>query len=141
MIAVAQAGTGKQPLFSVEERISIIQQEVSSSSAASDSSVDVQPFDGLLTEFALKIRASIVLRGLRVVSDFENEFLMEGMNKRLHPEIETIFMMASEPNQFIASRFVKEIARMGGDVSSFVGVYTARCLRERLTQSSQPDAG
>ena len=79
-----------------------------------------ESFDNLLIDFAKINSVSIIIRGLRVVSDFDYEFQMAGMNKRLNSNIETVFLMASETNQFIASRFVKEVASLGGDVSSFV---------------------
>ena len=77
-------------------------------------------FDGLLVAFARQVGANVIVRGLRAVSDFDYEFQMAGMNYRLDPMIETVFLMASERHQFISSRFVKEIARLGGDISSFV---------------------
>jgi pantetheine-phosphate adenylyltransferase len=80
----------------------------------------VVPFDGLLVGFARQVGASVVVRGLRAVSDFDYEFQMAGMNHRLAEEVETVFLMASETNQFISSRFVKEIAQLGGDIASFV---------------------
>jgi pantetheine-phosphate adenylyltransferase len=80
----------------------------------------VRPFTGLLVAFAREVGAQMILRGLRAVTDFDYEFQMTGMNHRLDPEIETVFLMASETNQFISSRFVKEVAILGGDISSFV---------------------
>ena len=85
-------------------------------------SIKILPLKNLLIDFANKHSVSMIIRGLRVVSDFDYEFQMAGMNKRLNNKIETIFLMASETNQFIASRFVKEIASFGGDVSSFVPI-------------------
>jgi pantetheine-phosphate adenylyltransferase len=80
----------------------------------------VRPFEGLLVQYAREVGARMIIRGLRAVSDFDYEFQMVGMNRRLDQEIETVFLMASETNQFIASRLVKEIARLGGDISGFV---------------------
>ena len=82
--------------------------------------VKVDIFDGLTVDYMKKNKARIIVRGLRAVSDFDYEFQMAGMNYRLDPEIETVFLMASERHQFIASRLVKEVARLGGDISSFV---------------------
>ena len=83
-------------------------------------SVEVQAFTGLLTDFAKRVNASMLIRGLRAVSDFEYEFQMASANKRLHENLETVFLTASEKQHFVASKLVKEIARYGGDVSSFV---------------------
>ena len=118
IIAVAK-NTSKNPLFSISKRIDLIN-EVLSSNKIDNKLVYAQSFDNLLIDFAKINSVSIIIRGLRVVSDFDYEFQMAGMNKRLNPNIETVFLMASETNQFIASRFVKEVASLGGDVSSFV---------------------
>jgi pantetheine-phosphate adenylyltransferase len=91
--------------------------------------LEVRAFDGLLVEFALEVDALVVIRGLRAISDFEYEFQMAATNARLCPRIETIFLPASETNQFISSRFVKEIARLGGDISSFVSERVGTKLR------------
>lgn len=109
---------GKEPLFSLDERVELVRAEAGK--AARGAAIDVVPFSGLLVDFARAQGANVVVRGLRAVSDFDYEFPMAGMNRRLDPAIETVFLMASETNQFIASRLVKEIARMGGDISSFV---------------------
>ena len=85
-----------------------------------DMQVDVVPFDTLLMDFVTQMGANLIIRGLRAVSDFEYEFQMAGMNTRINPKIETAFLMASENQQFIASRLVKEVARLGGDISTFV---------------------
>tara|TARA_E500000178_G_scaffold352101_1_gene414750 strand:+ start:182 stop:679 length:498 start_codon:yes stop_codon:yes gene_type:complete len=118
IIAVAK-NTSKNPLFSIEKRINLINKSLL------DCEIDTkfvyaEAFDNLLINFAKINSVNIIIRGLRVVSDFDYEFQMAGMNKRLSTDIETIFLMASETNQFIASRFVKEVASLGGDVSSFV---------------------
>jgi pantetheine-phosphate adenylyltransferase len=111
---------GKGPLFPLEERVALVQAETADIAARNGTRIDVVPFDGLLVAFARRVGAGMVVRGLRAVSDFDYEFQMAGMNHRLDPAIETVFLMASETHQFISSRFVKEIARLGGDVSSFV---------------------
>ena len=118
IIAVAK-NTSKNPLFSISKRIDLIN-EALISNKIDNKLVYAQSFDNLLIDFAKINSVSIIIRGLRVVSDFDYEFQMAGMNKRLNPDIETVFLMASETNQFIASRFVKEVASLGGDVSSFV---------------------
>jgi len=92
----------------------------------------VRAFDSLLVNFAQSVGATVVIRGLRAVSDFEYEFQMAGMNARLNPEIETVFLMASDRYQFISSRFVKEIGALGGDVSHFVSPRVAARLLDRF---------
>ena len=118
IIAVAK-NNSKNPLFSISKRIELINGALISNKI-DNKLVFAQSFDNLLIDFAKINSVSIIIRGLRVVSDFDYEFQMAGMNKRLNPDIETVFLMASETNQFIASRFVKEVASLGGDVSSFV---------------------
>ena len=118
IIAVAKS-TSKNPLFSIDKRIKLINEAININNIDNDL-VRAEAFDNLLIDFAKINEVSIIIRGLRVVSDFDYEFQMAGMNKRLNPEIETVFLMASETNQFIASRFVKEVASLGGDVSTFV---------------------
>ncbi len=118
IIAVAK-NTSKNPLFSLKKRIKLLNQTLSANKIDNDL-IYAESFDNLLIDFAEFKSVSMIIRGLRVVSDFDYEFQMAGMNKRLNSNIETIFLMASETNQFIASRFVKEVASLGGDVSSFV---------------------
>jgi len=121
---------GKGPLFELEDRVALVRDEV----ALLDDGlrIEVRPFDSLLIAFARSVGASMIVRGLRAVSDFDYEFQMAGMNRRMDPVIETVFLMASETNQFISSRFVKEVARLGGDVSSFVPPLTLARTRARL---------
>ncbi len=111
---------GKGPLFPIEERLELVRAECDAIAARTGIPIEVRPFDKLLMHFARDLGASVILRGLRAVSDFDFEFQMAGMNYRLDHEVETVFLMASERHQFISSRFVKEIAHLGGDVSSFV---------------------
>jgi pantetheine-phosphate adenylyltransferase len=111
---------GKGPLFPLEERVELVRAEADAIAARTGTRVEVVPFEGLLIGFARQAGASVVIRGLRAVSDFDYEFQMAGMNHRIDQGVETVFLMASETNQFISSRFVKEIARLGGDVASFV---------------------
>ena len=120
---------GKNPLFTVDERAEMVEQELAPLGAGR---VEVRQFDNLLMHFAEQAGADIILRGLRAMSDFEYEFQMTGMNARLNADVETVFLMASDRHQFIASRLVKEIAALGGDVSSFVSPAIAKRLTERL---------
>jgi pantetheine-phosphate adenylyltransferase len=108
----------KGPLFTIEERVAMAQEECARFKSLAE--VQVLPFDSLLIRFAEEIGASVIVRGLRAVSDFEYEFQMTSMNQRLNPDIETVFFMADPRHQAIASRLVKEIARLGGDISHFV---------------------
>lgn len=120
---------GKDPIFALEERVELVQAETAEIARRNGTVIEVRPFTGLLVQFARGVGAQLVVRGLRAVADFDYEFQMAGMNYRLDPGIETVFLMASERHQFIASRLVKEIARMGGDISSFVPPLTlARTL-------------
>ena len=97
-----------------------------------DCEVEVVPFEGLLMQFVESVGASVIIRGLRAVSDFEYEFQMVGMNRKLNPEIETVFLMSDVQNQAIASRLVKEIARLGGDVSAFVTPSVKKRLEDKF---------
>jgi pantetheine-phosphate adenylyltransferase len=116
--------SGKGPLFSPEERVEMVREECGAITARTGTPIEVVHFNTLLVQFAQSVNAKMIIRGLRAVSDFDYEFQMAGMNYRLTHEIETVFLMASERHQFISSRFVKEIARLGGDVSSFVPALT-----------------
>ncbi|MBL9035603.1 MAG: pantetheine-phosphate adenylyltransferase [Rhodospirillaceae bacterium] len=120
LIVAVSVNAGKGPIFSVEERAALLKGEIADGRNGLSQSIDVVTFDSLLMHFAEKMGAKVIIRGLRAVSDFEYEFQMTGMNARLNPGIETVFLMASERSQFISSRFVKEIHRLGGDVSQFV---------------------
>ena len=133
IVAVAE-NSGKQPLFSVKERTQIVADEVRRINNTNNVPypVLVKNFSGLLTDFADSQGAHVVIRGLRAVADFEYEFQMASINKRLHGELETVFLMAAEQQHFVASRFVKEVARFGGDVSSFVPENVARKLASKL---------
>jgi len=117
----------KTPLFTVQERVAMIKDVFQGRP-----NVEVDTFDGLLVEYARRKRAHALIRGLRAVSDFEYEFQMVGMNQRLAPDIETVFLMADPRHQAIASRLVKEIASFGGDVSSFTTPTVAAALRKRF---------
>lgn len=131
VIGVA-VNAGKGPLFSLDERVEMVRDEVAGITDTRIGTIEVKPFDSLLMQFAEAENAGCILRGLRAVSDFDYEFQMAGMNARLNPDIEILFLMASETNQFIASRLVKEIAALGGDITSFVSPTVARRVNERF---------
>ena len=114
IVAVAK-DTGKDPVCGIDERVKLAEVTL-----AGIAHIEVVPFEGLLVEFCRKHGASIVLRGLRAVSDFEFEFQLASMNRRLAPDIETVFLTPAEQHAFISSTLVREIARLGGDVSEFV---------------------
>ena len=123
VVGVAE-NAGKGPLFPLEERVELVRAEADVIAARTGTEIVVRPFTGLLIRFAQQENAGVIIRGLRAVSDFDYEFQMAGMNYRLDHDVETVFLMATERHQFIGSRFVKEIARLGGDVSSFVPALT-----------------
>ena len=125
----------KQPLFSLEERVEMVTKVCQRISQSSETQITVHPFGNLLVQCAQDVSASLIIRGLRAVSDFEYEFQMVGMNRALDARIETVFLMAEAEYQSIASRLVKEIARLGGDVSGFVDEDIAVALYERLVES------
>jgi pantetheine-phosphate adenylyltransferase len=133
VIGVAK-NIGKSPLFALEERVDLVQRECAAISARSGTAIDVVSFDTLLIDFVRNAGGGMIVRGLRAVSDFDYEFQMAGMNYRLDPTIETVFLMASEHHQFISSRFVKEIAQLGGDVSSFVPALTLERIHARIAR-------
>ena len=118
----------KEPMFTVAERIEMVRREV----ADLGGNVDVVEFDSLLMDFAENQGASLILRGLRAVADFEYEFQMAGMNQQLNDDIETVFLMADVALQPIASRLVKEIARYGGDIRKFVTPSVAQDVKAKL---------
>ena len=125
VVAVAR-DNAKQSLFSVEERVALIQEVVRIPN------VRIVPFDGLLVDFAARENAVALVRGLRAVSDFEFEFQLALMNRKLSPALETVFLMPREELTYISSRIVKEIARLGGNVDLFVPPSVAKALRSRL---------
>lgn len=116
----------KAPLFTVPERVEIAR-EVFRGSA----NVEVDTFDGLLVEYARSRQASVIVRGLRAVSDFEYEMQMALMNRRLNPEVETVFMMPAEPYTYVSSRLVKEVVALGGTVTGLVPTLVEQRLREK----------
>lgn len=133
LVVAVGRNIGKSPLFSIEERVEIVEEEIANlADAATRKRIEVKPFDTLLMHFAMEQGASVILRGLRAVSDFEIEFQMAGMNNRLNPKVETVFLMANDKYQFIASRFVKEIAQLGGDVTPFVSPRVAQRIAAKF---------
>ncbi len=126
---------GKGPLFNTEERLQQVRAEVATMNT-NGTTIEVRSFETLLMHFAVESGASLIIRGLRAVSDFEYEFQMAGMNARLNPNVETVFLMASDRHQFISSRFVKEIGRLGGDIRHFVSPRVAETLSVRFAHEA-----
>ena len=124
--------TGKGPLFTLEERVAILEAETAS--LAGGAEIVVHPYEALTVQTAREVGAAIILRGLRAVADYEFEFQITAMNQQLDREIETVFLMADPRHQAIASKLVKEIATMGGDVTPFVPAGVRRRLMEKVAQ-------
>lgn len=144
LVVGVASNAGKGPMFSASERAAMVRDElarVGRDEGLSDlaSRIEVITFDKLLIEFARDLGALTIFRGLRAISDFEYEFQMAGMNRNLRPEIETLFLMCSDKHQFVSSRFVKEIARLGGDVAPFVSSEVMRRLQEKLAEGVVPN--
>ena len=131
LVVGVAVNTGKGPLFSVEERVDMVRAEVAGLNRGNGERVQVAPFDNLLMDFAVEQGACMIVRGLRAVSDFDYEFQMASMNAKLNGDVETVCLMASDKHQFIASRLVKEIAMLGGDISAFVSPRVAELLIAR----------
>jgi pantetheine-phosphate adenylyltransferase len=131
VIGVA-VNAGKGPLFTLDERVAMAREEAAKLKTSTP--IEIVPFKILLMHFVRETGATMIVRGLRAVSDFEYEFQMAGMNARLDPSVETLFLMASERNQFISSRFVKEIGSLGGDISSFVPAGVLRRLQKQFSR-------
>ena len=127
LIVAVAVNVAKQPLFTLEERVALIQQTVSGK-------VDVQSFDGLLAEFAKQVGASVIVRGLRAVSDFEYEFQMALMNRNLAPGIETVFLVPAFDLTYLSSSLVREVARFGGDVSQLVHPKVQQALKRKFAK-------
>jgi pantetheine-phosphate adenylyltransferase len=126
IVAVATNAT-KQPLFSVEERLAMLQAAV-----GDEPRVTLQSFEGLLAEFAKRVGATVIVRGLRAVSDFEYEFQMALMNRQLHPSLETVFLVPAVDLTYLSSSLVREVARFGGDVAALVHPQVAAALTRRF---------
>lgn len=130
IIAVA-ADTAKTPIFSLAERVDMVRKDIDDALPKKEANkVEVVGFEGLLVNFAAEHGASLIIRGLRAVSDFEYEFQMAGMNAKLNCDIQTVFLPASEHTHFIASRFVKEIVRLGGGVEGLVSKNVEKRLKK-----------
>jgi pantetheine-phosphate adenylyltransferase len=135
LIIAVSINAGKGPLFTLEERVAMVRSEVASLNNGVN--IEVRAFETLLMHFARSVGAGMVIRGLRAVSDFEYEFQMAAMNARLEPNIETVFLMASERHQFISSRLVKEIGRLNGDVTPFLSPHVAEKLIARVAEENR----
>ena len=132
VIGVAINGD-KGPLFTLEERCAMVLEETKPFTKHAE--IVVMPFEGLLMHFAQEVGAQMIVRGLRAVADFEYEFQMTAMNQQLNREIETVFLMADPRHQAVASRLVKEIAKLGGDIKSFVSPTMAKILLAKYNRS------
>jgi pantetheine-phosphate adenylyltransferase len=128
VLAVLRNDT-KQPLFTVDERIELVREAV-----AGWSNVDVDSFDGLLVDYARSVQASVILRGIRVASDFEYEMQMAMMNRHLSPELETVFLVPSEAYSYVSSRLVREVAGLGGAVDNLVPANVSKALKQRFAR-------
>jgi len=127
VIVAVLVNSGKSPLFSAEERVGLIR-----SACRGRRSVRADTFSGLLVDYAVKVKAGVIVRGLRAISDFEYEFQMALMNRRLNPAIETVFMMPAESYSYVSSRLVKEVFALGGEVAGLVPPGVERQLRAKL---------
>jgi len=134
VIGVA-TNASKSPMFTLEERVAMVKAEAEKL-AAGHSTIAVVAFDSLLVKFAAQVGASVIIRGLRAVSDFEYEFQMVAMNQRLNTEIETVFLMADPMHQAISSKLVKEIALLGGDITPFTTAAVAKALITRSKEKA-----
>ena len=127
VVAVAE-NAGKNPRFSVAQRVALVEADIKTLSPELASKIRVESFNNLLMHYVESKDAKIIIRGLRAISDFEYEFQMASMNSRLNPNVQTVFLTATDKLQFISSRFVREIADLGGDVTQFVSEAVARAL-------------
>tara|TARA_B100000965_G_scaffold399278_1_gene418904 strand:- start:321 stop:812 length:492 start_codon:yes stop_codon:yes gene_type:complete len=132
VVVAATNNISKDYLFSIEERISIIKESLFKDLKLNKKRILIVPFENLTIDLCKKFKASIIIRGLRAVSDFEYEFQLAGMNKKLNSEIETIFLMSNIENQVISSKFIKEIARLDGNINKFLTKSAIRALKEKL---------
>ncbi len=128
----------KDYFFSIEERISIIKDSLFKDLKLNKKRILVVPFENLTIDLCKKFKASIIIRGLRAVSDFEYEFQLAGMNKKLNNEIETIFLMSNIENQVISSKFIKEIAKLDGNINKFLTKSAIKALKEKLRWENIP---
>jgi len=135
LIVAVAVNAGKGPMFSLDERVEMVTESMREFGLGGDTHLEVRPFETLLINFAVEMEASVIVRGLRAVSDFEYEFQMAGMNARLNNTVETVFLMASERSHFISSRFVKEIGRLNGDIRPFVTATVHQRLMTRFRET------
>jgi len=131
VIIAASEGTNKDYLFNSTERIEIIKKALFHDLKLDKKKIEIISFTSLTTDLCKKYKSNIILRGLRAVSDFEYEFQLAGMNRKLSNNVETIFLMSDVENQIISSRFVKEIVRLGGDIKKFTTKTTIKSLKEK----------
>ena len=131
VVVAASEGTNKNYLFNSVERIEIIKKALFFDLKLNKKKIEVISFTSLTTDLCKKYKSNIILRGLRAVSDFEYEFQLAGMNRKLSNDIETIFLMSDVENQIISSKFVKEIVRLGGDIKKFTTKSTINSLKEK----------
>ncbi len=131
LIVATSDNSDKDYFFSIEERIDIINCSLFKDLKFNKKKIKVISFNNLTIELCKKYKASVIIRGLRAVSDFEYEFQLAGMNKKLNPNIETMFLMSDIENQIISSKFVKEIANLGGDINRFVTKYAVKMLKNK----------
>ena len=132
IIGVAE-NSGKNPLFTLDERVEMLEADIQNM-PEKGCEIEVQKFSNLLVHFARDVNASCIFRGLRAVSDFEYEFQLTGMNAKLDPDIETVFLMASDKWQFVSASFVKEISSLGGDIDEFVTPSVKAALTQKFSK-------
>ena len=132
LIVATSDNNDKDYYFSVDQRVDIINNSLFKDLKFSKKRIKVISFNNLTIELCKKYKASAIIRGLRAVSDFEYEFQLAGMNKKLNPKIETMFLMSDVENQIISSKFVKEIANLGGNIDRFVSKYTVKMLKNKF---------
>ena len=132
IVATAESVEEKEYLFNVDERIEILNKSLFYDLHLNKNKIKIISFDGLTTKLCKKYKASLILRGLRAVSDFEYEFQLAGMNKKLDKNIETIFLMSNIENEIISSKFIKEIAKLDGDLKKFVSKSVIRSIKNKI---------
>ena len=131
LIVGIAVNVSKSEYFNTEERLQIIEEDIKNIGLSDR--IKIHSFEGLLMDYAKSIGANVIIRGLRAVSDFEYEFQMTGMNARLEPSIETVFLMSSENQHFISSKLVKEVFKFNGDISSFVSANVLKNMKNKLS--------
>ena len=132
VVVAASDGTNKNYLFNSSERIDLVNKALFTDLKFDKKKIEIISFTSLTTDLCKKYKSNIILRGLRAVSDFEYEFQLAGMNRKLNNDIETIFLMSDVENQIISSKFVKEIASLGGNINRFVTKYAVQMLKNKI---------